>query len=214
MANYIVNERWLIGKSGDAEEEAGRIVAAAWDVTNTTSNFAQFVWDERVLLHNSRHKMICFCQKFWRKEVSSLKSELSDRNPELYRLRDRNSQMMEAKLGFSVVKKLDKWLIFFARPLNVSVVMWVVNCVSHVLQPSLCWRSRSRSPYEVASRPTEWHCPLISSLRHTLLLQHDAPIICHIWHAIISHNYVLPTHFVFISLSALNISFVRCKTHI
>ena len=70
--------------------------------------------------------------------MSSLKSELSDRNPELYRRRDRNSQMMEAKLGFSVVKKLDKGLIFFARPLNVSVVMWVVNCVSHVLQPSLC----------------------------------------------------------------------------
>ena len=29
MANYIVNEIWLVGKSGDSEEKAGRIVASA-----------------------------------------------------------------------------------------------------------------------------------------------------------------------------------------
>ena len=64
-----------------------------------------------------------------RKEVTSLKSELCERNVELYRLPEENSQLKEAKFGFCVFKKSDNWLHFFTGHLSVSVFMWVVNCV-------------------------------------------------------------------------------------
>ena len=64
-----------------------------------------------------------------RKEVTSLKYELCDRNLELYRLREENSQLEDAKFGFRLVKKSDNWLHFFTGFLSVSVFMWVVNCV-------------------------------------------------------------------------------------
>ena len=64
-----------------------------------------------------------------RKEVTSLKYELCDRNLELYRLREENSQLKDTKFGFRLVKKSDNWLHFFTGFLSVSVFMWVVNCV-------------------------------------------------------------------------------------
>ena len=77
-----------------------------------------------------------------RKEVTSLKYELCDRNVELYRLREENSQLKDAKFGFRLIKKSDNWLHFFTGSLSVSVFMWVVNCVrgkaAIMSQPSLC----------------------------------------------------------------------------
>ena len=61
--------------------------------------------------------------------MTRLKYELCDRNLELYRLREENSQLKDPKFGFRVVKKSDNWLHFLTGLLSVSVFMWVVNCV-------------------------------------------------------------------------------------
>ena len=61
--------------------------------------------------------------------MTSVKYELCDRNLELYRVREDNSQLKDAKFGFRLVKKSGNWLHFFTGFLSVSVFMRVVNCV-------------------------------------------------------------------------------------